>query len=283
MSDSTPTDDRDDRPGDPWVDRGEIPEDDTSDPAGSDGGDPAGTDGDAAGTDGPGEDRTDSTATRPAAGSDRGDTRSSPEDQDAGGGAPAGTPGRGVLVERAAARGVQPKPPPRRTGVFVDVDELRAHVGSQLRTMLGGYEVDALGNMTFTSDGARIFVTVGPGPMGPHVGVFSIVTVDQPLTPELASFLLTTNHRMAFGAFSYEAEQRAVWLRHSLLGATLDAPELRSTIISVATSASTVAEVLRDKFGGGSFADASAERQAAVHPPEPSHDDDGAVNVSGYL
>lgn len=218
--------------------------------------------------------------------SDAGGTADASDPDPGAGAGAAGTgdaPGRAMLVERAAAMGVGPSPPPRRTGVFVDVEELRAHVGALLRSMLGGYEVDALGNFTFTAEGARIFTTVGPGSMGPLVGVFSILTVDQPLTPELSGFLLTTNHRMGFGSFSYDPEQRAVWLRHSLLGATLDGPELRAAVISIASTAGKVSTLLRERFGAGSFADASQERQAAVHPPEPEHDPDAPVNVTGYL
>ena len=199
-----------------------------------------------------------------------------------GGDGPADTPPRGMLVERAAARGIQPAPPPRRTGVFVDVDELRAYVGTLLRAMLGGYEVDALGNMTFAAEGARIFVTVGPGPLGPHVGVFSITNIGVELVPDLAAFLLRTNHRMAFGAFSYEPEQGGIWLRHSLLGGTLDGPELRGAILSVASTASQVADLIRDKFGGANFEDEPEDVQRSVHPPDPTEDHD-AVNASGYL
>lgn len=189
---------------------------------------------------------------------------------------------RAMLVERAAARGIQPGPPPRRTGIFVDVDELRSYVGELLRAMLGGYEVDALGNMTFTAQGARIFVTVGLGPLGPHVGVFSITNLGVDLVPDLAAFLLRTNHRMAFGAFSYEPEHQGVWLRHSLLGGTLDGPELRGAILSVASTASQVADVIREKFGGTAFGEESEDVQRSVHPPEPSEETD-AVNASGYL
>lgn len=194
---------------------------------------------------------------------------------------PDDTPPRGMLVERAAARGIEPSPPPRRTGVFVDVDELRAYVGTLLRAMLGGYEVDALGNMTFTAEGARIFVTVAPGPLGPQVGVFSVTNIGVELVPDLAAFLLRTNHRMAFGAFSYDPEQGGIWLRHSLLGGTLDGPELRGAILSVASTASQVGDLIRDKFGGASFEDEPEDVQRSVHPPEPSNDDD--VNASGYL
>ena len=183
---------------------------------------------------------------------------------------------------RAACSSSAPAPPPRRTGIFVDVDELRAYVGTLLRAMLGGYEVDALGNMTFTAEGARIFVTVGPGPLGPHVGVFSITNIGVELVPDLAAFLLRTNHRMSFGAFSYEPEQGGIWLRHSLLGGTLDGPELRGAILSVASTASQVADLIRDRFGGTSFGDEPEDVQRSVHPPEPSDESD-AVNASGYL
>jgi hypothetical protein len=216
---------------------------------------------------------------------EHGDGATHADDPSDGPAHPQGAPtaARGMLVERAAAMGVSPAPPPRRTGVFVDVEELRSHVGSLLRSMLGGYEVDALGNFTFTAEGIRTFITVGPGPMGPHVGVFSVLTVDQPLTPELAAWLVTTNHRLAFGAFSYEPDQRAVWLRHSLLGATLDGPELRTAVISVASTAAKATEMLREQFGGDSFADASEERRSTVHPPEPARDEDEAVGAGGYL
>lgn len=206
-------------------------------------------------------------------------TGDAPDDRAAGEGS---TPPRGMLVQRAKARGVQPPPPPRRTGIFVDVDELRAYVGQLLQAMLGGYEVDALGNMTFTAEGARIFVTVGPGPLGPHVGVFSVTNIGVDLVPDLAAFLLRTNHRMAFGAFSYEPEQKGVWLRHSLLGGTLDGPELRGAILSVASTASQVAEVIGEKFGGSSFGDEPEDVQRSVHPPDPSDDTD-PVSASGYL
>lgn len=200
---------------------------------------------------------------------------------DAVDGESAPTAPRGMLVERAAAKGVQPGPPPRRTGVFVDADELRAYVGQLLQAMLGGYEVDALGNMTFTAEGARIFVTVGSGQLGPQVGVFSITNIDVELVPDLATFLLRTNLRMAFGSFAYEPEQGGIWLRHTLLGGTLDGPELRGAILAIASTASQVADMIADKFGTGSFEDEPEDVRRNVHPPEPTDDD--TYSAAGYL
>jgi hypothetical protein len=182
----------------------------------------------------------------------------------------------------AITRHPQPPRPPRRTGVFVDPDDLREHVGSLLRAILGGYEVDAFGNYSFAHEGARIFVTVGGSPIGPQVGVFSVTNLDVDLTPDLAAFLLTTNHKLGFGAFSYDAENRAVWLRHTLLGTTLDGPELQSAVAAVATTAARLDRSIEERFGGGTFADAPDSVQRGVEPPQVDPDP-GPPNASGYL
>ncbi len=124
--------------------------------------------------------------------------------------------------------------------MFIDPDELREHVGGLLRVMLGGYQVDAWGNFTFVHDGARVFVTVGPSPVGPQVGVFSVTNLDVNLTPQLASFMVTTNHRLGFGSLSYDTDNQAVWLRHTLLGTTLDGPELQTAVAAVASTAAQI-------------------------------------------
>lgn len=187
---------------------------------------------------------------------------------------------RGAAV--APMRGVAPPRPPRRTGVFLDPEDLREHVGALLRAILGGHEVDAFGNYTFTYEDARVFVTVGGSPIGPQVGVFSVTNLDLDLTPELGRFLLTTNHTLGFGSFSYEPENRAVWLRHTLLGTTLDLPELQSTVAAVATTAASLDDAIRDRFGGRTFQDAPGDVQRRVEPPGTGHDP-GLPNASGYL
>lgn len=181
----------------------------------------------------------------------------------------------------AVAAGARPRPPPRRTGVFIDPEDLRAHVGSLLRAVLGGYEVDAFGNFTFTHEDARVFITIGGSPVGPHVGVFCVTNLDIDLSPELALFLLTTNHTLGFGAFSYDSSNRAVWLRHTLLGATLDPPELQTAVAAIATTAATLDEEIRDRFGGRTFQDAPGEVQRGMEPPEPAQGPSGGAG--GYL
>jgi hypothetical protein len=164
--------------------------------------------------------------------------------------------------------------------VFLDPADLREHVGELLRAILGGYEVDAFGNFTFAHEGARVVVTIGRSPIGPQVGVFSVTNLDVDLTPELAGQLLTANHTMAFGSFSYDVANRAVWLRHTLHGSTLDLPELQSAVAAVATTASRVDDQIRDRFGGRTFEEAPDEVQRRVEPPDTSQETPGAT---GYL
>lgn len=182
----------------------------------------------------------------------------------------------------AVANASRPERPPRRTGVFVDPEDLRTHVGSLLRAVLGGYEVDAFGNFTFVHEDARVFVTVGGSPVGPHVGVFCVTNVDVDLGPELARFLLTTNHGLGFGSFSYDAANRAVWLRHTLLGTTLDLPELQAAVAAIATTAAHLDEDIRDRFGGRTFHDAPDDVQRGMEPPS-GNSEPGPGGASGYL
>ncbi|MDX1620191.1 MAG: hypothetical protein R3320_04325 [Nitriliruptorales bacterium] len=199
------------------------------------------------------------------------------EDEPGGAGQAAGGPGAALM-----ALGPPDAPrPPKRTGVFLDADDLRAHVGDLLRSFLGGYQVDAWGNFTFAHEDARVFVTVGRSPIGPQVGVFSITNLDIELTPELAAFLLTTNHQLSFGAFSYDHEASAVWLKHNLLGSTLDGPELQSAVAGVASAAAHFDDQIRDRFGGRAFHDAPEDVQQQAKPP--ASDSAHYPSAGGYL
>ena len=215
----------------------------------------------------PGEDDQDPTST----GSD-GSSEPQPDDPRAA----------GSHLPATVTRNMSPPPPPRRTGVFVDVDDLREHVGGLLRSILGGHEVDAYGNFTFTHENARVFVTVASSPIGPQIGVFSVTNVDIDLDPDLAGFLLTTNHRLGFGAFSYDPQNRAVWLRHTLLGTTIDLPELQSAVAAIATTAAGLDERIRDRFGGRTFQEAPDDVQQRMEPPSPEAGN-GPASAGGYL
>jgi len=189
---------------------------------------------------------------------------------------PGALPATGRLSpQKLLDQGAVPPDAPARVGVFVDVPSLRTYVGELLRVYLGHYEVDVWSNFTFEYEDARVFVTVGMAPMGPQVGVFSVTNLDTELTDELARFLLTTNHRIGFGAFAYDDTNRAVWFRHMLVGTTVDGPELNTVVAAVASTAAHFDDIIRDRFGGPAFRDASTDDQAAAHPPIP--------NASGYL
>lgn len=207
------------------------------------------------------------------------DTAEPEADDGRGAGQVAGGPGSAITP---IAPGMAPPRPPRRTGVLLDPDDLRPHVGELLRAILGGYQVDALGNFTFAHEQARIFVTVGVTPMGPQVGVFSITNVDVPLDESLARFLLTTNLQLAFGAFSYDEDNRAIWLRHTLMGATLDAPELQSAVVAIASAAAHFEPIIRQRFGGRAFREVSEQEQRRAKPPEPSEQPTPG-GAGGYL
>jgi hypothetical protein len=183
----------------------------------------------------------------------------------------------------AVTSGIGPLRPPRRTGIFVDAEDLRDHVGHLLRSILGGYEVDAFGNFTFTHEDARVFVTVGGSPIGPTVGVFSVTNLEIDLTPALAAFLLATNHTLGFGAFSYDPPNRAVWLRYTLLGTTLDGPELQSAVAAVATTAARLDDHIRDRFGGRTFQEVPGEVQRRMEPPSTPQDPQAPPGATGYL
>jgi hypothetical protein len=207
--------------------------------------------------------------------------RGQSSDDGSDGGSDDGQPETHPAAVAHLSPGMQPPKPPRRTGVFLDPEDLRHHVGSLLRAILGGYEVDAFGNFTFVHEDARVFVTVGPSPIGPQVGVFSVTNLGLPLTQQLAEFLLTTNHHLGFGSFSYDPENEAVWLRHALLGTTLDGPELQAAVAAVASAAATFDDRIQDRFGGRTFSDAPSDVQRRMEPPDPSQDT--PPNAGGYL
>ena len=200
--------------------------------------------------------------------------------------APEGTGGHaaggpGAQLERVAGATQRP-PVPRRTGMFLDPEDLREHVGALLRAMLGGYEVDAFGNYTFVHDGARVFVTCGPSPIGPQVGVFSVTNLEVDLTPDLARFIATTNHKLGFGSLSYDPDSESVWLRHTLLGTTLDPPELQAAVAAVASTAAQIDDHVADTFGGRTFDDAPDDVKQRTHPPE-TPQESYRPEATGYL
>lgn len=202
---------------------------------------------------------------------------------------------KALAARRSGARGqlasIQGMPrPPRRTGVFLDPQDLRSHVSDLLRTIVGPHTVDPFGNFTFDHESVRIFVTVTGSPIGPVVGVFSVTNADLALDTGLASFLARTNHRLLLGTLSWDDDNDAVWLRHNLLGTHLDAPELQAAVRSVSTAAVAIAGDVHEQFGGRRFGDDDGDENPPGEPPmaPPDMADDGMdaphrSNATGYL
>jgi hypothetical protein len=63
-----------------------------------------------------------------------------------------------------------------------------------------------------------------------------------------------------------------VWLRHALLGTTLDGPELQAAVAAIASTAAAYDDRIRDRFGGRTFTEAPSDVQRRMEPPEPSQD-----------
>lgn len=183
---------------------------------------------------------------------------------------------------RSQAPSVSRPEPPRRTGVFVDPQELRGHVSDLLRTIVGPHRVDPFGNFSFDHDSTRVFVTVSGSPMGPMVGVFSVTNTGLDLSSELSSWMATTNHALALGALSWDDDNNAVWLRHNLVGSHLDVVELQAAVQAVAATAAKLDDEIQTRFGGQRFTDRSDDQ-----PPDDGMEGVGEqpqrTNTTGYL
>lgn len=198
-----------------------------------------------------------------------------------------------AALQPAGTTTAERPPAPRRRGVFVDVEDLRAHVSDLLRTIVGGHGVDRWGNFSFDHDSTRVFVTVRGGPVGPVVGIFSVLATDLDLTESLAAWMATTNHRLLFGSLSWDESNDAVWLRHNLLGSHLDAPELGAAVQAVASTAGMLDDQVATRYGGVRFADRPGARSDGRTQDGPDASDEDLEqaspdelrppNASGYL
>jgi hypothetical protein len=214
-----------------------------------------------------------------------GDDGSGPGSGDGGDG-PDATPARRQDTARGQVASLQGVPrPPRRTGVFLDPQDLRTHVSDLLRSIVGPHTVDPFGNFMFDHESVRIFVTVSGSPIGPVVGVFSVTNADLELDGELAKWLARTNHRLMLGTLSWDDDNDAVWLRHNVLGTYLDAPELQAAVRAVSTAAVAVAGEVHERFGGRRFGDEDGDETPSMGPQDMGEDLDTPhrTNTTGYL
>lgn len=151
-------------------------------------------------------------------------------------------------------------------------------IGNVLRTILAPdlVTVDGDGDFSFPFESTRVFVGVRALRGGALVvRVFSITNVDVEASPGLGLFLATTNFGLAFGRFSLDVNNNAVWFEHNLPGEAFADDELAVVVRMVAQTANEFDERIAEMFGGELF-----NPPGEAGPPEAPKDDRGAP---GYL
>jgi len=91
------------------------------------------------------------------------------------------------------------------------------------------------------------------------VRCLSWVTTGTKLTPELMQYLLNTNSRFIFGAFSID-DDGSITFKHSIIASTMDKNEFKAAIKVVALSADEYDDEIISKFGGKSAVDELQEK-----------------------
>ncbi len=69
------------------------------------------------------------------------------------------------------------------------------------------------------------------------------------LTPDLLLYLLRENDRMRFGAFGIDVDND-IFFEHTILGATADMVELRSSVMAVVITADQYDDSIIERWGG---------------------------------
>lgn len=99
-------------------------------------------------------------------------------------------------------------------------------------------------------------MTVSVSPYGDDEAVINVcgwVVKGATVTPELMSFLLTTNRDTWFGAFGLDTKNDFITFEHSIVGSTCDKKELSTSMQAVINAADKYDEVIVGKFGGKSL------------------------------
>lgn len=164
----------------------------------------------------------------------------------------------------------------------VERERLRLALLERVKAVLGrvidmaGVEVDTDGDFTFPFETTRVFVGVRALRGGPLVvRVFAITNVGVEPSPGLGLFLATTNFTLAFGRFSLDGHNNAVWFEHNLPGEAFADEELELIIRMVAQTADEFDDRIKEMFGGELF-----NPPGEAGPAEAPKDAPGAA---GYL
>lgn len=141
---------------------------------------------------------------------------------------------------------------------------------------MAGVEVDPDGDFTFAYASTRVFVGVRALHMGPLVvRVFAITNTNLEPSPGLGLFLATTNLTLAFGRFSLDAQNGAVWFEHNLPGEAFADEELALIVRIVAQTADDFDDRIKEMFGGELF--------NPPGEPGPAEAPKGPPGAGGYL
>lgn len=81
------------------------------------------------------------------------------------------------------------------------------------------------------------------------VRALSFVVRGADLTPECCRYLLDQNANFVFGGFFIDSDGD-IGFRSTILGSTIDKPELRTLILAVAATADNEDDKIRERWGG---------------------------------
>ena len=164
----------------------------------------------------------------------------------------------------------------------VERDRARTALLERVRNVLAsvvdmaGVEVDPDGDFTFSYASTRVFVGVRALHMGPLViRVFAITNTHLEPSPGLGLFLATTNLTLAFGRFSLDPHNSAVWFEHNLPGNAFADEELALIVRIVAQTADDFDDRIKEMFGGELF--------NPPGEPGPAEAPKGPPGAGGYL
>lgn len=131
------------------------------------------------------------------------------------------------------------------------IEALRAKITAYLDQNSITYDIDERGSYHFRHGTTLVFIQPIEWRNYTLVKVFAPLAVDVTRADnDLAFFLADRNLNLLFGKLSLDVGRRSIWLEHTLLGDTLDAPELILTLEFIAFVADEFDEQIAEVAGG---------------------------------
>jgi T3SS (YopN, CesT) and YbjN peptide-binding chaperone 1 len=133
------------------------------------------------------------------------------------------------------------------------MSETRDRVARLLAEMVGTLQLESDGTLSFVYESTMVRVTVSSFlEQSSVVNILAVTNADLDPTPELFRYVATHADDWVFGHLgAWENEGKVfIVLRHSLLGDYLDPEELQAAVAAVATTADTLDDEVKAKFGG---------------------------------